>query len=82
MSRSGLGHQTMQMTMRYAHLSPGDLGNEVRLLDELGSTKRVTKGQRAKTRARGTAKVCQSKEFAPCRTRTCDLLVRRRNKKR
>jgi hypothetical protein len=28
-----LGHQSMKMTMRYAHLSPGFLSAEVRLLD-------------------------------------------------
>jgi hypothetical protein len=52
-----LGHQTMQMTMRYAHLSPGDLRNEVRLLDDVGSTKRARKGQRAKARA-GSQRKC------------------------
>lgn len=30
------------MTMRYAHFAPGYLRNEVRLLDEVGSTKRAT----------------------------------------
>ena len=32
----------MQMTMRYAHLSPGYLSNEVRLLDGVGREKRAT----------------------------------------
>ena len=73
-----LGHQTMQMTMRYAHLSPGYLSNEVRLLDDVGSSKRAGKGQAAQpyptTRAKGRDFV---KEIgAPCKTRTCDLLVR------
>lgn len=52
-----LGHQTMQMTMRYAHLSPGYLSNEVSLLDDVGGAKKAKKGQRAKTRATGKAKV-------------------------
>jgi len=39
-----LGHQTMQMTMRYAHLSPDYLSNEVSLLDDVGCTKRAKKG--------------------------------------
>ena len=46
-----LGHQTMQMTMRYAHLSPGYLSTEVSLLDEVGSTPRARKGQRAESHA-------------------------------
>jgi len=86
-----LGHQTMQMTMRYAHLSPGFLSNEISLLDppdhgdgssdpagDDGGAKRAKEGQRARmgeqprSRTRGIPK-----EFgAPCRTRTCDLLVR------
>jgi hypothetical protein len=52
-----LGHQTMQMTMRYAHLSPGYLSNEVSLLDDVGGAKKAKKGQRAKTRATGKATV-------------------------
>lgn len=52
-----LGHQTMQMTMRYAHLSPGYLSNEVSLLDDVGSAKRARTGQRARTRAATRAKV-------------------------
>jgi len=50
-----LGHQTMQKTMRYAHLSPGYLSNEVSLLDDVGGAKKANKGQRAKTRATGKA---------------------------
>jgi len=50
-----LGHQTMQMTMRYAHLSPGYLSNEVSLLDDVGGAKKANKGQRAKARATGKA---------------------------
>ena len=34
-----LGHQTMQMTMRYAHLSPGYSSTEIKLLDGIGGTK-------------------------------------------
>ena len=51
-----LGRQTMQMTMRYAHLSPGYLSNEVGLLDDVGSPQRARKGQRASTRAATKAK--------------------------
>ena len=73
-----LGHHTMQMTMRYAHLSPGFLSTEIGLLDGMVDPKRARKGQSAlrpggsRTQTRGIAE-----EFgAPCRTRTCDLLVR------
>jgi integrase len=41
-----LGHQTMQMTMRYAHLSAGYLSNEIKLLDGIGCPRRAKKGQR------------------------------------
>ncbi len=73
-----LGHHTMQMTMRYAHLSPGFLSTEIGLLDGMVDPKRARKGQSAlrpggsKSQTRGIAE-----DFgAPCRTRTCDLLVR------
>ena len=73
-----LGHHTMQMTMRYAHLSPGFLSTEIGLLDGMVDTERARKGQSAlrpggsRTQTRGIAE-----DFgAPCRTRTCDLLVR------
>jgi hypothetical protein len=48
-----LGHQSMKMTMRYAHLSPAFLSAEVSLLDPPAPTpkgkksKRARKGQRA-----------------------------------
>lgn len=34
-----LGHQSMQMTQRYAHLSPGFLKAETSLLDDLTETR-------------------------------------------
>jgi integrase len=79
-----LGHQTMQMTMRYAHLSPGYLSVEIGLLDSVGAPKqgddpkRAKKGQRAPARERSRSKVVEFPQAsgAPCRTRTCDLLVR------
>mgnify|MGYP003588369340 CR=1 FL=1 len=49
-----LGHQTVQMTMRYAHLSPGYLTSEIQLLD--GPPKGKAKGQeKGKAHARGAA---------------------------
>ena len=73
-----LGHQTMQMTMRYAHLSPGYLSNEVSLLDDVGCSKRARKRQGAATHPTMEAKPrkISKKTGGPCRTRTCDLLVR------
>ena len=73
-----LGHQTLQMTMRYAHLSPGYLTNEIQLLDGPAKGKRARKGQSARTRRRTASKTRRiAKESgAPCRTRTCGLLVR------
>jgi integrase len=44
-----LGHQSMQMTLRYAHLSPGYLKNEVSLLDDIGAKKGQQKGNVAST---------------------------------
>jgi len=44
-----LGHQSMQMTMRYAHLSPGYLKTEVSLLDGIGQSK---KGKKRATSSR------------------------------
>lgn len=73
-----LGHQTMQMTMRYAHLSPGYRSNEGSLfLDDVGSAQRARKGQRSQTRVATTAKVRKiSKESGtPCRTRARDPLA-------
>jgi integrase len=73
-----LGHQTMQMTMRYAHLSPGYLSTEIRLLDGIGDRKRAKKGQRGSNEdpSTGDLREMSRKSGGPSRTRTCDLLVR------
>ena len=46
-----LGHQTLQMTMRYAHLSPGYLTNEIQLLDGPAKGKGQEKGKARAPRA-------------------------------
>jgi hypothetical protein len=51
-----LGHQTLQMTMPYAHLSPGYLTNEEQLLDGLPEPKRARIGQSARTTRRAASK--------------------------
>ena len=63
-----LGHETLQMTMRYAHLSPGYLTNEIQLLDGPAKGKRARKGQSARTTRRGASKTRRiAKESgAPC----------------
>jgi integrase len=55
-----LGHQT-QMTMRYAHLSPGYLSNEVSLLDDVGGAKKEKKGNVPKRARRAKRKCAQSR---------------------
>ena len=45
-----LGHQSMKMTMRYAHLSPAFLSAEVSLLDPVFRQYRVTGKNRQKYR--------------------------------
>src|SRR5258708_4587020 len=84
-----LGHQSMKMTMRYAHLSPAFLSAEVRLLDpppppspssEKGTkTKRARKGQSDSSdrgsRSEGPDLV---REFGSSgKTRTCNPPVNR-----
>jgi integrase len=73
-----LGHHTLQMTMRYAHLSPGFLSTEIGLLDGVVGPKRARKGQSAQRpgRRRSKTRKFAQESGAPCRTRTCDLLVR------
>ena len=78
-----LGHQSMQMTMRYAHLSPGYLKNEVSLLDNIGpESASKKKGNKRATlprppRPRSKTRKLSKEVGAPSTTRTCDLLVRR-----
>ena len=52
-----LGHKSLKMTMRYAHLSPTYLKNEVALLDGIGGPKRARKGQRAQPARPARSKV-------------------------
>ena len=58
-----LGHKGLRMVMRYAHLAPGYLSDEVKKLDTFsltaGSTERARKGQRAPERRRPQAKVAR-----------------------
>ena len=56
-----LGHKGLRMVMRYAHLAPGFLSDEVKKLDTFftlpdRSTERARKGQRAPMGQRAQAK--------------------------
>ena len=44
-----LGHATIEMTMRYAHLSPDVPRHAVKLLDGLGSSAGIREGKPTKT---------------------------------
>ena len=72
------GHHSMQMTMRYAYLTPGYLSTEVSLLDGIGQT---PKGKKRATISSVDTVQHETIKFseelgAPSTTRTCDLLVR------
>jgi integrase len=61
-----LGHKGLRMVMRYAHLAPGYLSDEVKKLDTFslpdGRTERARKGQRAPEGRRRQAKVVKSRK--------------------
>jgi hypothetical protein len=48
-----LGHQTMQMTLRYAHLSPRYLSAEIGLLDRVGDEKDAKRRDLKRAKKRG-----------------------------
>ena len=67
-----LGHQSIKMTMRYAHLSPTLLTAEVALLDrpspqviDARGSKRAKKGQRASERDQSDPKILEFGNLAP-----------------
>ena len=59
----------LRMVMRYAHLSPGFLSDEVKKLDTFSLTRRssdrATKGQRASEGERGQAKATRIPNVLP-----------------
>jgi hypothetical protein len=76
-----MGHKTIAMTLRYAHLSPAHRLAAVRRLDsEPTGTTTGTEAQLANvTRGRGTEVLDSADERnGPRRDRTCDPLIKSR----